>query len=152
MQIPHTAAPSAAGNMLGKLTHGSISTNGTANIAAHEGNETDVVIDLEEIREIKAVQTDLSATSGGYRHPDKGDQSISITRLTAKATPCSAKHPSSPKKASDWTQCVFTAKSDMTGSARYIRVHYDLGGARFRWSSEISRLRRQALSPKTNTE
>ena len=47
----------AAGNMLGKLTDGSISTNGTANIAAHEGNETDVVIDLEEICEIKAVQT-----------------------------------------------------------------------------------------------
>ena len=128
----------AAGNMLGKLTDGSISTNGTANIAAHEGNETDVVIDLEEICEIKAVQTDLwGNTSWGIATPTKASVDFYYS-ADGEGYTMLGKTSVVTEKASDWTQCVFTAKSDMTVSARYIRVHYNLGGARFRWSSEIS--------------
>ena len=128
----------ADGNMLGKLTDGSISRNGTSAIAAHEGNETDVVIDLEELCEVKAVQTDLWGNSSwGIATPTKASvvfyysaDGESYTKLgeTSSVTEASG----------EWTKCVFTAKSDETVTARYIMAHYNLGGGRFRWSSEIS--------------
>lgn len=122
------------GNLLGKLTDGLVSYSGEANMAAHEGDDTEVVIDLEKTTEIKAAQTDLWGGQWGIVSPENA--TVEFYYSVDGETYLLLGNTEREKEVGSWIQCTYHAKSENTVEARYVKVHYK-GNGRFRWSSEI---------------
>ncbi len=122
------------GNLLGKLTDGYVTYSGEANMAAHEGDDTEVVIDLEKITEIKAAKTDLWGGQWGIASPENATVEFYYSVDGEKYTLLG--NTEREKEVGAWISCKYTAKSEKPVEARYVKVHYK-GNGRFRWSSEI---------------
>jgi len=117
-----------------RLTDGKVSLDGMGDIGCHEGTDTEVVIDLEKLCTVKAVETDLWGNTGwGISNPDsaKIDFFYSEDGVNYKKLGDTVYEEDKPS----WVKGTFSAKSETAVNARYIRLHYNTG--RFRWSSEI---------------
>ncbi len=121
------------GTLRYRLTDGKISYDGTGDIGCHEGTDTEVVIDLEKVCTVKAVETDLWGGQWGINKPSEAkieffysEDGVNYTKLGDT---------SYEEQTQTWIKGTFSAKSNSSVQARYIKLHYQTG--RFRWSSEI---------------
>lgn len=129
----------ANGQLYYKLTDGIMSDVGDdANIGAVSGLETEIVIDLEEIKAIKQIEADIWGNTGwGISDPDNARIKVSLSKDGRIYSDFDGQTDYNKQTVGTyWNKGYFTIKSDNVQKARYIKLTVTLG-SKFRWMSEI---------------
>lgn len=128
----------ADNQLLYKLTDGRIAEQGNDSyIGAHEGSDTEIIIDLGGLFEIKQAETDLWGNSSwGIPSPEEAEVTF-YASVDGESFVTFGENPGATTHVGEWERGVFSASAENSLRARYIKIRYRLSG-KYRWVSEIS--------------
>jgi len=126
------------GKPLGKRTDGMFAGAGddTA-MGCWTGATTSMTIDLESVRSIKVLKTDLWGGNWGIPDPNEGVISVEISTDGTDFESIGELNRTPGEAGGAWKKCDFLLELDNAVSARYVRVTYTLTG-NFCWTSEFA--------------
>ena len=132
---------SVTGQSLGKMTDGFSAATGEDNaIAAYKGSEgasTDVIIDLEDVYDLRAFETDLFGGTWGIADPSEASISVSVSADGETFTEVGELVCAVFKTSGNWKSGTFSLHLDKDVTARYVRFAYKIAASPyFCWTSE----------------
>ena len=128
----------ADNQLLYKLTDGRIAEQGNDSyIGAHKGSDTEIIIDLGGLFEIKQAETDLWGNSSwGIPSPEEAEVTF-YASVDGESFVTFGENPGVTTPVGEWERGVFSSSAENSLRARYIKIRYRLSG-QYRWVSEIS--------------